>query len=221
MSNVSRSSAPKPRYFLALPLASSMRQELSTVSDALRGWVPLAKTSAPGRLHITLRYFGFLAANDRVLLEERIDRWTHSCPRIYIWADGLGVFDDRVPRVLYARVEGQFSTLRTWLGQVDADLACHLGSRLLPRSTSWIPHITLARARRRQGEPKFRTALTQIPCRTQSYPVNELVLLASEQMRVRSEYHQIRRFALEAPLMRDTRLDNPIDGRHVSDPFLE
>lgn len=209
------------KYFLALPLSSLVRRELARICLPLHGKAHDIRWSSPSRYHITLRYFGVLEPAGLHELLRRIDQQMCTFPTVQLSFRGLGVFGTEKPRVLFAKVHGELSPLEDWLCRLNADLRERFGASWLAATPAWVPHVTVARARQRQGAPDLQQIAETTKCEIQAQRVDEVHFLASGQARNQTDYTLIRKFALRAPHMRDTRLDKTSQGRQVSDPFLE
>ena len=183
-------------YFLSLPVAPLVREELKRVCHGLRRMAPNARWSPPLRYHITLRYFGPIASTDRDRLLEWLSSWVLTCPKIEFRVRGLDVFGTDIPRVLYASIEGSLAPLQDWLHRLNQDLDAEFGPALAPESRGWVPHITLARARTREGDSALLRAAKSIKCEIHPQILDELLFLGSDPTRTDGGYLQIRKFAL-------------------------
>lgn len=123
------------RLFAAIPLPLGLRDRL----EMLQSGLPEGRPVPPENFHVTL---GFFDECDRHVAED-----IHAAlsvirgPAPALMFDGLGIFGDGRPRVLYAalRPDPVLTRLR------DKVLTAARGAGLNLRRERYVPHVTLAR----------------------------------------------------------------------------
>lgn len=133
------------RVFLALNLPAALREELAALQGRMRArvepgavrWVP------PGKLHITIQFFGDIAEEPLSELRDRVPSLCASQPPFDIRTTVLGVFQNwNRPRVLWIGAAADNAAL-TKLHALVRPLLDPLPGEL--QRQTFHPHITLAR----------------------------------------------------------------------------
>lgn len=167
------------RLFVAVPVKGGVAQRISAAIAALDHLAPRARPVAGDQLHLTLR---FLGATDEALLaplEAALREALAGAPAFELAVAGARVFGSpRRARVLYADLAGDLAPLAELALRVDRAAE---GLGLPPRDRPFAPHLTLARARDRGGDPALGSAALALA--DESFgplPVFEVVLYESE-----------------------------------------
>ena len=183
------SASPKVRAFFGLPLPESHRLELSGYLESCAAIAPDFRWSVAENLHITLRFVGSV---DRALVEGVADRLTPQAgPPFEVALGDVGQFRrSRLARVIWLGLTRGADELRALAGLVESECQA-AGLEKEPRAFQ--PHITLARARRRDG-----AALPDLPRLPDlpPWPAGELVLYWSHLGKRGAVHEPIRRIPL-------------------------
>jgi len=138
------------RLFVAIPLASSIRQMLGAVLARLEplGW-PVRWLQAED-LHLTLKFLGEVESGALAEVSAAMVEASRGTPALDLAISGLGTFpSNNRPRIIWAGVQAE-PALEL--------LADHLERRFEPlgfpvEGRAFHPHITLGRVRERQRLP--------------------------------------------------------------------
>lgn len=138
------------RLFIAIDLDAGVREKVLREAERLRRFAPEAKWVNPAGMHVTLAFIGHLP-DDRVPeVKAIVQEVASGHAPLTLRAEGIGGFGaSRHPRVLWIGLGGEISSL----GNIKAEL----DQRLLPigyqpEKRPFKPHLTLARARKLQGD---------------------------------------------------------------------
>ena len=184
--------APRPnvRAFFGLPLPDEQRAMLA-------GFVASCVAAAPGfrwtpaaNLHLTLRFIGSV---ERSLADRIADRLAGQSLRSFeIELGELGTFNrGRLARVVWLGLRTGVEALTSLAAEVEAECA---SAGLEAEKRPFQPHLTLARARARDGAP-----LPSLPPTPGMAPwrATELVLYSSRLSRTGSVYEPLRLLQLD------------------------
>ena len=140
------------RLFLAAPLPDGLQSALFEALTSARRAAAQARWVRPGQLHLTLAFFG---ETDAALVPTLVDALRpvgerHAPQTLAL--QGVGCFGrPHAPNVLFAELEGNLEGLRA----LQADVRTAVGPERLepnPSRRPFHPHLTLARAKSRQGD---------------------------------------------------------------------
>ncbi|MEQ7874827.1 RNA 2',3'-cyclic phosphodiesterase [Sphingomonas sp. ASV193] len=176
------------RLFVALRPPLALRQGcLDAMARGPAGWA----WQDDDQFHLTLRYIGEV---ERPLAEDiaaALEGFRGTAPTVAL--EGVGWFDHGSRGALFARV-GPRPPLQALHDRVDR-LLVRLG--LEPERRAYLPHITLARARRGGEDPQYwieaRAGLSSEPAR-----IDHLTLYESHLGREGARYEPVLRVPLSA-----------------------
>lgn len=157
------------RAFFGLPLPDEQRTALASYLEACTALAPDFRWSDPGNLHLTIRFVGSV---ERSIVEGIASRV--SGPAFEIALGDVGSFRrGRLARVVWMGIRDGGGALRALAERVDGE--CRAAG-LEPETRPFTGHLTLARARSRDGEP-----LPELPAPPALEPwrARELVLYSS------------------------------------------
>ena len=139
------------RIFIGIDLDDEIRGKIARFLEGVSGFAPEARWVRPESLHITLKFIGEQKPEQVAAITERL-RLVQS-GGFDIRLSGYGFFPTaKAPRVFWIGIHAG-SALAELAGQIDAAVA-ELG---IPREErAFSPHLTLARAGGRSGDPKWR-----------------------------------------------------------------
>ncbi|HXM72598.1 MAG TPA: RNA 2',3'-cyclic phosphodiesterase [Candidatus Dormibacteraeota bacterium] len=179
----------KVRAFFGLPVPEALRQELGPYLAACAATAPDFRWVPAANLHLTVRFIGTV---ERTAIENIADRLAQrSLVEFELALGGVGAFRrGRMVRVVWLQVSSGVEAARELAVQVETECAA-VGLTAEPRPFQ--PHLTLARARARDGAP-----LPPLPDPPQLDPwrADELVLYRSHLGRAGSVYEPLRTIKL-------------------------
>lgn len=137
------------RLFIAINVPGALAAHLANEQRALGGRQAPVKWIDPAGAHITLQFLGAVSAQHSAALLPAIEVAAQDIQPFTLRLKGLGAFPNlRRPRVIWAGVEGQISTLEALQRRVVQQTA-PLG--FAPEERPFRPHITLGRVREGAG----------------------------------------------------------------------
>jgi len=179
----------KVRAFFGLPVPEALRQELGPYLAACAATAPDFRWVPAANLHLTVRFIGTV---ERTAIENIADRLAQrSLVEFELALGGVGAFRrGRMVRVVWLQVSSGVEAARELAVQVETECAA-VGLTAEPRPFQ--PHLTLARARARDGAP-----VPPLPDPPQLDPwrADELVLYRSHLGRAGSVYEPLRTIKL-------------------------
>ncbi len=139
------------RIFVGIDLDEEIRGKIGRFLEGVSGFAPEARWVRPESLHITLKFIGEQKQEQVEAITHRL-RQVHGRP-VEIQVSGYGFFPTaKAPRVFWIGIQAG-PALTELAAQIDAAVA-ELG---IPREERpFSPHLTLARAGGRSGDPKWR-----------------------------------------------------------------
>ena len=181
----------KLRAFFGLPVPEPQRQELGRFLESCPAEAPQFRWSVAGNLHLTVRFIGSV---ERGLVEAIADRLDGAVgPPFEVALGELGTFSrGRLARVVWIGTRAGGDAIRALADRVEAE--CRAAG-LPPEQRELKPHLTLARARAREGAPL--PALPSLP-ELQPWRAAELILYSSHLGRAGAVHEPIRTVRLVA-----------------------
>jgi RNA 2',3'-cyclic 3'-phosphodiesterase len=178
------------RLFLALPLDESLLAGLTRLTTRLRGDAPNLRWSAPEAWHITLQFLGATTPEQYACVIDRLSRLKN--PPVPIKLAAPGVF----PRagVFHLGVEPTPALLTLQQRIAAATAPCGFETEDRP----YHPHITLARAKGRDGARDLRALASHLPAETRlpRFTAREFLVFESHLSSAGSRYEIRHRFPL-------------------------
>jgi 2'-5' RNA ligase len=183
------SQALRIRAFFGLPVPEAQRKKLDQYLVDCAATTPEFRWTAASNLHLTVRFIGGV---ERSVVEGIADRLAARHLSAFDLELGeLGTFKrGRLVRVVWLQLKAGLQPARELAAQVEEDC---VRSGLVPEARPFQPHLTLARARARDG-----AALPTLPNppELQPWPAEELILYSSRLSRKGSIYEPLRRIRL-------------------------
>jgi RNA 2',3'-cyclic 3'-phosphodiesterase len=177
------------RAFFGLPVPGAQRDQLARYIVECERIAPQFRWTPAANLHLTVRFLGHV---ERTVAETIAERLVDAKPKSFdIELGEVGAFKrGRLARVVWMGLrmgEPESSALA-----VQAEAEC-LRAGLEPESRRYHPHLTLARARARDG-----AALPELPGppRLEAWHADALILYRSRLGRAGAEYEPLRRISL-------------------------
>lgn len=139
------------RIFIGIDLDDEIRGKIARFLEGVSGFAPDARWVRPESLHVTLKFIGEQKAEQIAAITQRLRR-VESGP-FEIQVSGYGFFPTaKSPRVFWIGIQAG-PQLAQLASEIDATVA-ELG---VPREERpYSPHLTVARAGGRSGDPKWR-----------------------------------------------------------------
>ncbi|MFZ3266988.1 MAG: RNA 2',3'-cyclic phosphodiesterase [Terriglobales bacterium] len=139
------------RIFIGIDLDDEIRGKIARFLEGVSGFAPEARWVRPESLHITLKFIGEQRPEQVDAITQRL-RQVHGTA-FEISVSGFGFFPTaKAPRVFWIGIHAK-PELAELAAQIDAAVA-EFG---IPREErAFSPHLTLARAGGRSGDPKWR-----------------------------------------------------------------
>ncbi len=138
---------PTVRSFVAIELPGDVALGLSQSISSLKRRLPGSdiRWVAPGNIHVTLKFLGDVRLSSVDDVRCALEEACATSRRINLCIRELGAFPSaRLPRIVWAGLEGDIEPLVSLVRQVDAALE-PLG--FAKESRPFTPHLTLARVR--------------------------------------------------------------------------
>lgn len=178
------------RLFSAVAIAPEAQREIERVERELAGRVEVRRWQPVANMHVTVHFFGEVAAEVVPALAERLSDASHVIAPFRLQLGRLGAFPARGhPRVL-------------WLGVDDPQQSLHALERTMRMALSdlgipqelrpYAPHITLAREPK--GNVRIRELADEVPVEPVSWQVTEAALFRSVLTPQGSQYTVLHRF---------------------------
>lgn len=168
------------RAFLALDPPPEVLRNIADIQAALKrdirgilSWV------RPEGIHLTLKFFGYIARNDVQAISEVVAGQAAGARPLNLEAKGLGLFPDtRRPRVLWLGISGEVERLIALQRTIDRGLETRGFAR---EQRPFKAHLTLARVKSQQGLSGFGSALAVSGSRSAgAFTATDLTLFRSE-----------------------------------------
>ena len=177
--------ALKVRAFFGLPLPDGGRRELEPYIAAGAATAPGFRWVPAANLHLTVRFIGTV---ERAVVEGIADRLAERTPAGFELAlGGVGTFKrGRLVRVVWLEVTNGVEAARKLAEQVEAEC---ISAGLTAEAHQFQPHVTLARARARDGAP---LPVLPDPPALKPWRAEELLLYRSHLGRAGSVYEALR-----------------------------
>lgn len=205
------------RLFVAIALPPPVRAAIVPALRQIAEMAPRAKPVPPENLHATLRFLGETEPGALPALIAAIGSAAERTAPFEVRVAGTGHFGARArPHVLYAGITTGASELRAAARAVSLALSeTDAGGRKGNEQPPFTPHVTLARARGRHGDPDLAHALTDRGLTGRSptalsrldagsFVVRSFALFVSEATLDRSQHQKVGacyRILREAPLL--------------------
>jgi len=177
------------RAFFGLPVPEAQRKQLDRYLTSSSVAAPEFRWTPAANLHLTLRFIGSV---ERAVVDEIADRLDQlRLPAFELALGELGTFKrGRLVRVVWLHVGEGAEHARELAGQVEAEC---MRAGLEPEARPFQPHLTLARARPRDGAnlPELADPPLLTP-----WPADELVLFSSHLGRGGAVYEPLRKLSL-------------------------
>ena len=176
------STAESVRAFIAIALEPGLIAELKKVQQELQARLPddSVRWTRPEQLHLTLKFFGHVAAQRLNDLTAALNRACAGIGSFQLVLKNVGCFPHtKKPRVLWTGIGGELESLRKLQERIEQETG-NFGD--LKEERLFQPHLTIGRIKafgidaRRAGEVVERTHVSKLGVWT----VREIKLMQSE-----------------------------------------
>ncbi len=182
--------APGIRAFFGLPVPDALRSRLEPYLAACAAAAPGFRWTPAANLHLTVRFIGAVELTVVDRIAGGLDGL--ELPGFDLQLGELGTFKrGRLARVVWLHLRAGAEQARQLSAQVEAEC---VRANLEPERRPFQPHLTLARARPRDGSILPR--LPGVPTNLPAWRAEELVLYRSHLGRGGSVYEPLRRIRL-------------------------
>jgi len=139
------------RIFVGIDLDDAIRGKIARFIEGVSGFAPDVRFVRPESLHVTLKFIGEQKPEQVDAITQKLREIV--APLIEIRLAGYGFFPtSKAPRVFWIGIHAGPELVR--LAKRIDDVTAELG---IPREErAYSPHLTLARAGGRSGDPKWR-----------------------------------------------------------------
>ncbi|HLQ14934.1 MAG TPA: RNA 2',3'-cyclic phosphodiesterase [Candidatus Eisenbacteria bacterium] len=179
----------KVRAFFGLPVPVEQREELASYLADCAASAPEFRWTPAANLHLTVRFIGGIELSAAEAIADQLaDR---HLVRFQLELGAVGTFKrGRLVRVVWLQVDAGADAARVLAAQVEEEC---VRAGLTPEARPFQPHLTLARARPRDG-----AVLPPLPNPPElpAWPANELILYKSRLGRAGSVYEPLRSLRL-------------------------
>jgi 2'-5' RNA ligase len=177
------------RAFFGLPVPQAQRQQLEPYLAACAAQAPDFRSTPSANLHLTIRFIGNVEPSVADGIADRLAE--QPLAGFTLELGDVGTFQrGRLVRVVWLQLRGGAEPARELAALVEAEC---VGADLVPEARPFQPHLTLARARSRDGnELPVLPATPDLP----PWRAEELVLYRSHLGRAGAVYEPIRSLRL-------------------------
>ena len=180
---------PRVRAFFGLPVPEAQRKELDPCLAACAAMAPEFRWTPAANLHLTVRFIGSIELSVAEGIADRLaERYLAG---FELELGGVGTFKrGRLVRVVWLQVRAGAEAARELAELIEAEC---VRAGLAPEARPFQPHLTLARARARDG-----AVLPPLPNPPELQPwrATELILYKSQVGRAGSVYEPLRSLRL-------------------------
>jgi|SRR5262245_29943455 len=184
------------RTFIAVELAAGVKERLVKLQEELGRTAGNVKWVAPANMHLTLLFLGDVEELEVVAICRVVRERSHRHAPFTFDSEGLGAFpNSRRPKILWAGITGGVESLRALHADLEEGLL-QLGC-YRREERAYSPHLTLGRLKHDDGGEAWGPILQKhADWQGGSTPVDEVVVMSSEQRRDGPEYSIMGRGAL-------------------------
>lgn len=139
------------RLFIALPLSSSVENNLAVIIDKLKSYGGKVKWVTPEQIHITVRFLGETEKGQAPLIKKMLDKVASKYDSFDLSIDRIGGFPNlNKPRVIWTGFtdNDQINIMARMVKEVEYDIR-RLGFE--PDEKRFRPHLTLGRVKISEG----------------------------------------------------------------------
>lgn len=139
------------RVFIAIKVEPALVAELCRLQAKLQAVLPAnaLRWLRPEQMHLTLKFLGEVADEQRNLLERRLAEACLGAHALRLGLEGIGCFpDSRNPRVVWTGVTGDLSALRELQARIDQRTD---GLDDPAEARPFSPHLTIGRVKAKEG----------------------------------------------------------------------
>lgn len=165
------------RTFVAVEMPDPVREQFRDVEDRLRRADAHVKWVEPQNIHVTLKFLGDVAEDRIEKIFQSVEEGTQGLASFDIRLSQLGAFPNlRQPRVVWIGVEEGKEQLAELQKRVEDSIA----RQGFPREKrKFSPHLTIGRVKSSRGTNELVEAIQATPFESESFEINEVVVMES------------------------------------------
>ncbi len=165
------------RSFIAVELSDEARAELSRITDVLKDANADVKWIAPGSIHLTLKFLGYIPEEMVPTLAERLKEIARAASPFEIVLEGMGVFPGwNYARVLWVGLGEGKDHAKDLAGRVEEAMA---GEGFEKEKRPFSPHLTLGRIRGPKNKDELKRLACSMTVNPASSHISRIVLFRS------------------------------------------
>jgi len=175
------------RCFIAIDLDDENKDRIIEIQKQLPEFY--GKLIEKENLHLTLKFLGEID-DDKIEVVKKVLK-TINLKKFEIWFDKLGIFSEKIPRIIWIGVDENHKILFDLQKTIDDNLAI-----LFEREKRFMAHLTLARIKKVEDREIFFEKLKKIKLPEIKISVNEFFLVESKLKKTGPEYFVLEKFKL-------------------------
>jgi 2'-5' RNA ligase len=170
-------SMQKVRTFVAVEMPEQVRAQFRDVEAQLRQADAHVKWVEPHNIHMTLKFLGDVTEDELDRLYRGVDEGAQKCAPFEISLSQLGAFPHlRRPRVVWIGIERG----KEPLVQLHKRLEDSISGQGFPKENrKFSPHLTIGRVKSPRGIDDLVEAIQATPFESESFEINEVVVMES------------------------------------------
>jgi 2'-5' RNA ligase len=185
----------KIRTFVAVEMPEKVREQFREVQAQLRQADAHVKWVEPHNIHVTLKFLGEVSEEELEKVYAGVTEGVETCAPFEIDLAQLGAFPNlRRPRVVWIGIESGKEKLIELQKKVEECISQHGFPR---EKRSFSPHITIGRVKSPRGVDDLVNALKVTAYTSESFEVDEVVVMESTLTPEGPIYSPLRRVGLQ------------------------
>jgi len=165
------------RTFVAVEMPETVREQFRDVEARLKQADAHVKWVEPYNIHITLKFLGDTTENQLEKLYRGVEEGAAGRKAFTMGLAGLGVFPNmKRPRVVWIGVKEGSDPLTDLHGGLEEAIA---RQGFLRENRTFSSHLTIGRVKSPRGIETLIEAIKATPFRSESFEINEVVVMKS------------------------------------------
>lgn len=188
------------RIFVAIELPASVRGLAGERIKLLRGEFakrPRVTWEHAEKMHITLKFLGEVDEKKLAALQTAAEKTAHAFEPFDLAVADAGAFPrEGTPRVLWLGIKDSADVLTRLQRKLEDECA---KAGFQKETRKFRPHLTVARIRTPEGSNELRERHEQLEFQSETFSVNEIVVMQSELLATGSTYTKLSSHRLSKP----------------------